>query len=474
MSKINGNNDFSEFIRASEGLASADLESLKKEVARREKESNPFPLEVFHPNLGPFTSALSVQYDVPKSFVGLCLLSAYSTVVGSSYVASTNGIDTIPLSVWACMLGYSSSGKSLCMSKTLGPIFRLQARYDIEWEEKAKGVSAEKQAQLEGRNIIIKDVHLPTFTRYVLPDNPKGMLKLVDELMEWINGMNGIKGREATDEQFWLSSWNSAYYSGIRAKKERFAFRRLFIGVLGGIQPSKVKDLFSKGRDASGFIYRILFSNEEHLKVAIPESGFIMPGGYQKVHDDAMETMIRHLEVYSDRDEPRHCILDDRATAVYDAWRRKRGDAINMMQDGPDKETASGIYGKINEYAIRFAALLHLIDRAVTAPDPGTDPFAYRELISAGHVRRAIRLADYFYASATEVHRSARDSNYTPLDILQAINMMKAGRTYAEIAHTYFGLGKGRRASQAQKQKMYRLMKKWNLMYPKAFGSYSH
>ncbi|MEJ0030012.1 MAG: hypothetical protein WDO15_06430 [Bacteroidota bacterium] len=75
------------------------------------------------------------------------------------------------------------------------------------------------------------------------------------------------------------------------------------------------------------------------------------------------------------------------------------------MPDVNSKNIHGGIFGKMWEYTLRFAAILHLSDKTFDA-DYESDfklNFREKELICREVIERAILLADYFYVSAIEV-----------------------------------------------------------------------
>ena len=125
---------------------------------------NPFPLHVFHPNIISFINLLCSKdgYDIPPSFVGTTLLSAYSTAIGTSYAVTANGKDLIYLPVWAGLVGISSSGKSLAISKIYEPLFNIQDAYDIELQKLSEQNIQNQSNDEFVKTLIIRDVTVPT------------------------------------------------------------------------------------------------------------------------------------------------------------------------------------------------------------------------------------------------------------------------------------------------------------------------
>jgi hypothetical protein len=458
-------NTFTDFLtkKRKSGLAAASTEDLIKEVENRSATKNIFPLSVFNKKLEPFINALVDDYDVPRSFVGLCLLSSYSTAIGTAYTVSTNNRDHIYLPIWACLTGISSSGKSLALGKALDPLNEIQEQFDTDWYEKTRGKTRDAIQQERMQAVIYRDAHIPTLVRYILPDNPKGILKHADELVEWINGMNQLSKKEGTDEQFWLSSWNCTAYSGIRAGKDKFVNKRPFVNIVGGIQYSVLHKLFAKDRDTTGFVFRLLFALPDEIKIADPTPGYYMPAELSDVHRHAIERLYDGLPVDNEELEPKRCILTPDAVKIFNDWNKAKIRLINHMEEIAEKELHSGIFGKVKEYALRFSAVLHLTDKALSSKNP---TFFHEERVEEATMQRALQLADYFYQSALDVYEKVNNSVTAPPDVLRIATLMKMGKSFADIAELEW-----KKRDEKSKQKMYRLVKKLIREYPRVFNA---
>lgn len=449
-------NNFEEFL---ENLPTSSLDEIYEEIRKRELSFNIFPLEVFHPKIKPFINDLVNYFDVPRSYVGLAMLSAYSTAIGTAYQVSTNKKNAIPLTIWACMEGISSSGKSLALDLAYQPLYDIQNEFDQDWTEKIKGLKKEKIQRLTMKTIIYRDAHIPTLVRYIMPDNPKGVAKMSDELMEWLNGMNQLSKKEGTDEQFWLSTWNGKTYSGIRSGKDKFVLNRPFVNVVGGIQPSIVYKLFAKDRDTTGFIFRVLFAVPESHKIASPNQNYVMPQEVEETHEKSIRSLYFGLPVHDQNEDYKNCILTKEAVELHRDWVKERVKAINIMPYIRDQEIHSGILGKIKEYALRFSAILHLSDKALSK-----QTFLISENITPDVMKRALKLADYFYQSAVDVYQRVSTSIIAPPEVLQLAAMVRAGYTYEKISEKLY---QGKRSTTS----IWRDVKKLIKEYPKIFNA---
>lgn len=463
------------------GLGSVSRSDLLNELDKRDKDINPFPLDVFPPAIKPFIDSLCKYYDLPRSFVGLTLLSCYSTAIGTAYAVTSNRRDVIYLPVWACLLGISSSGKSVAMNQILKPLYKIQEDMDFEWKEKTDSLTMEKRQWVEMKMLVYRDGYIPTLIRSVLPDNPKGVLKIADELIEWINGLNALGRGKGTDEQFWLSSYNCSLYSAIRSGKEKFVIPRPFVNVIGGLQYGILHKLFSSDRDVTGFVYRLLFAIPETDKIADIDSSFQMPDEFYDVHDKAIRALY-NVSVFDSYEDPRLCVISDKAIKLFIQWRGELRTKINRVEDAGERDARSGIYGKICEYVQRFAAILALMDKALkigkgnsgvsVSSTGGFDTyFKQQEEVLHEHMERAIRLGEYFYHTAWEAYTRVEKQMTAPRDVLVVAAMLKSNRSYKDIGEFLFPAQDI--SPEAKKQKTYRLINKYIKEYPRVFGAFA-
>lgn len=447
--------------------AAADMstEAMEAELEKR-KCQNVFPLDVFHPEAAAYMKIIHQHMDVPRAYLGLNMLAAYSSAIGTAYGIDRGG-EMMYMSMWACMDGMTSSGKSLALKLVYGPLMRLQAELDQEYEKAcmAEPLDGEKwQDNPRMPTVIYRDSHVPTLVRTVMPDNPKGVTKMADELLEWVNGFNAMSGnKEGTDEQFWLSGWNGASYSGIRSGRKKFTVPRVFVNVVGGVQPGIAWKLFRNDRDVTGFIFRLLFATAEENRIALPDGGFRLSDSERERHEKLIINLWKALPVNNPYDAPNVLVLTQQASLMHDKWKRAKAVAINQMDEENHREIHAGILGKIEDYALRFSGLLCVSDMAYE-----NKTFAYRAEITPEHMARALRLADYFYQSAWDVYGRVNKTIYAPIEVLRWAGYVRGGMTLEKMGGMEFPKLKGK---EAQRKKAGRELRKMIAEYPKIFGA---
>lgn len=444
-------------------LSTASDSELSAEQERRKLMRN-FPLHVFHPKIKPFINALHKEYDLPRSYIGLSMLSAYSSAVGSAYHIKQNKLGTMYFPVWACLEGISSSGKSLVMSQVFRPLYQIQSELDEEWITATENKSPGEIALMKSKQLIYGDAHMATLTKTVIPANPKGILQDADEILAWINGMNQLAkgGKEGTDEQFWMKSWDCKEHRTIRSNNQIYVIKKPYLNVFGGAQPSIIHKLFKNDRDTTGFIYRLLFAVPETHKIAEPNLAFDMDEGLERLHNKCLNSLYRGLPVDEDS-ESRAMILDHRAMSVYNKWASKKSTEVTANKDLLMKEKLSGIYGKMKAYCLRFAGLLHLADKAYDGAK-----FQVEEIINEETMARAVELADYFFEAAQNITERVNKSVIASPDVIRIASYMRAGFSFQKIGDLEYPNIK---SENARRTRASRVVKKLVQEYPKIFGA---
>uniref|UniRef100_UPI004048035E DUF3987 domain-containing protein n=1 Tax=Roseivirga sp. TaxID=1964215 RepID=UPI004048035E len=449
-------------IQKGESIATKTTPELLSEIDRR-KERPQFPLWVFNDAITQFLELLHKEYDLPRSFIGLGLLSAYSTAIGTAYHVRMKKLGDIYLALWGCFEGESSSGKSLTISQLFRPHNSLQNEYDNEWEMNHGEKPDSAKELIPYNQIIYRDAHTPTLIRYLLPFNPKGLLKDSDEILEWVNGMNQLSKKEGTDEQFWLSTWNCKDYTAHRSGNKRIKIKKPYLNVLGGIQPTVTWKLFKNDRATTGFIFRLLFAVDERNKFVDPNLEFDMPPELEKLHQTHISKLYKQLSVDDVDDDSKSVIIEPKALKMYLLWKKEKIAKIDRMTDAHDRNVHKGIMGKIAEYVIRFVGILHVSDVAYT-----DRPFMAEELASVNVMQRAIELGEYFYASAVDVTERAETSITAPPEVLRFASYQRLGWSNQKIGDTEFGT---KYSEEYRKKKAGDILKKMIQKYPKIFNA---
>lgn len=443
-------------------LSAAMTSDLEAELEKR-RFGLRFPLECFNKKIRPWLEALVNEYNLPDSYVGLGLLTAYSTAVGTGYHIDTGKLGNIYFPIWAACEGNSSSGKSLTSKLIFRPLRNIQK----EWNAERKLLTPDELKDKPIRAIVYTDSHIATLINQILPHNQKGVMQDPDELRNWINGMDKMvrSGKDGTDEGFWMACWSCEAYMKFLSGNRFFNLDKPFLNVFGGIQPSIIYQLFQNHRDLSGFVFRLLFAlpYKNKTRIAMPDIRFEMPDEWEQLHSKCLTSLYKGIVVYDAAEESRAMTFEKSGWEYYISWRNGLGTQINLIEDEYEHGIKAGIFGKIVNYAMRFAGLLHLADKAYDGA-----PFMLTgETIELDTVKRAIVLAEYFYEAAVNVSSRVVEDHIAPVRMLPWIGYVKAGLSIQDMGDIEYPPSL---TPEARRKRAARTLKKYLTTHPGSFN----
>lgn len=403
------------------------------------------------------------HFDLPTAYIGLALISAYSTAIGTGYHVK-NSLGTVWFPVWACFEGMSSSGKS----KTIGEFFAPFKNMQRVWEEERRDMTDEERANTPARQIIYTEGNIATLFKQVLPANPKGIFQDADEILSWIGSFNKTsKGKDqGTDEQFWLTSWECEPFWKTLSANQHYYIPRPFMNVVGGIQTLITHKLFANDRGVTGFIFRLLFAigDNGNDRIAMPDYSYEMPPEYRELHARSIKTMYDKCSVFRNPDdESRTITVDKLAMQHFMLWSNNKGGIINNTKDRWEKNIKSGIFGKIVKYAFKFAGILHISDKV----------FANKPLLNTGEVVdintmiRALKLCDYFYNSAWVVSQRVNRRIVATPEVMRWKTYFALNLNNQEIGNREYP----KKSAEAARKAASRRRKELLMEYPKILGA---
>lgn len=358
------------------------------------------------PRLAQWVEASAEAKGSPADYVFAGLLSVTSATIGNARWASPwEGWAEPPL-IWTMCIGIPSAGKSPALDAVLQPLreaerpMRDDARKALElWNKRAELAKVQEQVWKEAVKAATKqdetppdkppacDIgprpHVPrlvvndgTIERLgeILAAQPRGTLQMRDELAGWLEGMQRYSG--GSDRPFWLEAYGGRGFTVERIGREPLTIDRLSIGVMGGIQPDRLKTLLFKADD-DGLLARFLPIWPAPVPVRRPQV---------KADAEVIETVLARLlslELVKDEaggNRPWIVPFHEGAKGLLDAFRQQcrewEGDAEGLMLS---------FIGKLPGLAVRLALVLALLDWAAEGNDL---PAA----IMGNHVERAVQL----------------------------------------------------------------------------------
>lgn len=230
---------------------------------------------------------------------------------------------------------------------------------------------------------------------------PRGALLARDELAGWLQGMSRYSSG-GSDRPFWLEAYGGRSYSVERMGRDPVYVDRLSVGVLGGIQPDRLRSLLMK-TDDDGLLARFLPVWPNPAPVKRPDLSY---------DESFMENIIHRLlslHMHSDENgtvRPWIISFSEDSRVLLDSFR----EAARGWESGAEGLLLSFI-GKLAGLTVRLSMVIGIMEWASNETE---EP----QKITAQHFGRAAHLVEsyllpmarraYADASAPKAERAAR------------------------------------------------------------------
>ncbi len=403
-------------------------DDLLEEIVKRQV-NNPFPMDVFPSKIHDWIQFLTVTIQLEPCFVGLSMLEAASIGIGSA-LRGKMGIMVEKVSLFGCLVGYTSSGKSFALDMCMKPITKYQKLLDKENDEDplddtpvdAEGYKEQKYKEYvdETKALYVKDATFDAFIQ-LMSNNPKGVTRYYDEFYSYFGDIERLKVN-AGDITFWTEKWNSnAEHRVKRKSKKTFQIpsNTLFCNLFGGTQPDFLKYFFTKGKLEQGFSWRFLYAIQPKYNIAEVDPYMEFPDEAYKHYEQMIDKMFERFKVYKHGAEPTVIALDKAGVDYYEVWRKRARAKVDACQDVMVKNARAGIYGKMKQYVIRFATILKVMHECCEYGEPRLNK------IEAHYVLWATKIADYFLESNFLAYQIVYENIVVPPDVKRLAMVLK-------------------------------------------------
>jgi hypothetical protein len=472
-------------------------------------EAQPFPLEVLPPSARKLVVETARALPCPPDYVAVPLLVMAGAAIGRSRVLRVKGGHLQPPLLYAAVIGSPGSMKSPALEVAAAEVFDVEEvnhrEYEKEREEYDAAVETYKEDMTAYRDdrktkkdrAGLKKPQKPTRPVHkrvlvdnataeslvpILTENPRGLVRVQDELTAWVQGMNQYKeGGKGSDRQFWLSNWSCANVLVDRKKdheKGPLLARNPFVAVVGGLPPDRLRLLRSDrpGRpDNDGFMDRILPSypaelpatgeNWEEIDPATVARFKTLMGALRRLD---MMTVKEGEEVKGYRPFVVHLDRSGR-----EAWSEfTNAHAAQCNDEGFPQQQLRGPWSKMKGYCARLALILHYLWLNDGALEGGN-----QSDVGGESVRRAALLVDYFKSHSRKVYalidadpvarEARRVVRWLQREFSESLNSLKAPQV-VEIKRSglHAGVWGGSR-SVAEMERVLDLLVKHNYLRPK-------
>lgn len=389
--------------------------------------------DVLGPRLARWVADAAEAKGAPADYVFAAVLAVAGATIGNTRWASPWRGWAEPPALWVAAIGLPSAGKSPAIDAAVAPLrkaerpLREAAEAEQEaWAERAEIAKLAEAAWKDDVKAAIKagntppprpdgcdagqPPHLPrlvvndgTIERLgaILARQPRGTLQMRDELAGWLEGMVRYAGG-GTDRPFWLEAYGGRSYVVERMGRDPLTIDRLTIGVMGGIQPDRLKSLLFKSDD-DGLLARFLPIWPDPAPLRRPQAW-----ADEALMEAALARLLR-LDLETDGEGESHpCFVPftEPARDMMDEFRQ----AVRGWEAGAEGLLLSFL-GKLPGLTARLALVLAFLDFAAEGAEEPHE-------IEVAHFGRAAHLVEayllpmarraYSDASTPKADRAAR------------------------------------------------------------------
>ena len=226
-----------------------------------------FPVDHLPKAMAVYCHELSAQSGFDAGGYGFALLVAASNLIDHRARLSIGPLN-VPAFLWGGLVASAGAGKSPIMSAAMK--FAHRVNDDLvhaslqEREAFLKRVAGMKQKEMEAldqppwKQLIASDTTIEALG-VLLKDNPTGLLLAYDELSEFVGRMDAYNGGTGKDRGSYLQAFDGGSKT-INRKSSivPLVVENFSVGVLAGVQPEKLAEMFTKAGGADGLFQRFI------------------------------------------------------------------------------------------------------------------------------------------------------------------------------------------------------------------------
>lgn len=265
-----------------------------------------FPLDALPPAFARLCEEGAAGSGFDPGAYGFSLLTTAASLIDHRHRIRC-GVLSTPAFLWGGLVGDSGAGKSPVMAAALSGAREIDSGMVRQSQEAAgRWMSAMSQiGRKKGpptrrpawRQIIVRDTTVEALAK-LLQDNPEGVLLAHDEITEFIGRMDCYSGGAGSgkDRGVYLRAFDGGPETVHRASKETpMVIEHFSVGILAGIQPGKLADLFKKAGGGSDGLFQRFMMYAMRAPGKVDYSARVQPQTQA-----AVDTLLRRLRDRSD------------------------------------------------------------------------------------------------------------------------------------------------------------------------------
>ena len=350
-----------------------------------------FPTKIFPTQIQELIKDAKNTIGFNSDYLSTGILSICATALGNSVSLFNGSYNSQPI-LWLAIIGRQGIGKTHPLKFAKEPIEKKDKQNYKEFQALLQNYESQekKGSKPKYKNTILTDF-TPEKLAETLQFNDKGVLIFKDELIGWINSFDQYK--KGGDQQKYLEFFNGGTLTVDRVSKEPIRVEKTNVNILGGLQPKKLKELASNGRNDDGFLSRLLFVYPTNLKPNLFTGKAI-----NKLHIENYNRFV--LNLY---DAPASTIrTTEEQIKIYKQWQHKK------VKECFNDDIETSIQAKLETYVWRVALIIEMMQQASISQ--------FKEQLSDNSLNKAISLIEYFRINALRVFDKILSTN--PLEEL--------------------------------------------------------
>lgn len=352
---------------------------------------NNFPTDIFPEAIKDLIKNATNTIGFNSDYLSTGILSICATSIGNTINLFNGSYYSQPI-LWLAIIGRQGIGKTHPLNFAKKPIEKKDKQNYKIFKELLKTYEGQEKKSNKPKyvNSILTDF-TPEKLAEALQNNEKGILIFKDELIGWINSFDQYK--KGGDQQKYLEFFNGGTLTVDRVSKEPIRVEKTNVNILGGLQPAKLKELASNGRNDDGFLSRMLFVYPINLK----------PNKFtgKSIHQDHVNNYNKFiLNLY---DAPALTLkTNENQIKIFQQWQHQK------VEECFNDDLETSIQAKLQTYVWRLVLVIEMMHQAVTNN--------FTETISDNSIHKALKLIEYFRRNALKVNDKILSTN--PLEDL--------------------------------------------------------
>jgi hypothetical protein len=364
-----------------------------------------FPLEVFPNAVQLMVQQTADSLCVHPDMLATAMLPIAGALIGNSrWVRCSEDGWHEPPKIWAAVVADPGGKKSPAIGRLTAPLQKIE-----EQLETLHGHQIEdwKQLPREGRPPAPKPIRfeLRDLTTAVVRDrlttHPRGILLNRDELTGWLESLGRASFGAGGDRQQWLELWNPSATLQVDRKTgdESTVVRKAFVGLLGGIQPEKLRHIVGRDGD-DGLLDRFLIVTPPFVEEywGTPPVEKVVRDAYAEVIEALYNLPMGQMGAQV---EPKIVELDVGGKALAEDFFRNHYAQKNNLRR--TRSPLAGMWGKCDAYVYRLALVLTELWQ-VCENEP--------EVVDEQRMHGAARVVDFFKHQRNAVQTLLESSEY--------------------------------------------------------------